>query len=229
LSNPDWLEFSWTGTSIGLLTDDGSPTTGQLAQALTAEGLKVIVLSFPLDIVPQRSPLPEGILRVELADLSETHLQQTLGDIMATYGSICTFIHLHPRLPLSPDRTLSYPAADKAILRQVFLMAKHLKQTLTAAAHGDRSGFLTITALDGAFGLSPRRHSQTFSAMTGGLFGLTKTLGHEWPNVFCRGIDFSPELKPDQVVQAILAELHDPNAAIVEVGYGSDGRTTLNC
>jgi hypothetical protein len=229
LPNPDWLELSWTGAGIGLLTDDGSPTTGQLAQALTAQGLKVIVLSFPLDIIPQRSPLPEGIPRIALVELCETHLQQTLGDIMATYGSISAFIHLHPRLPLPLDETLLYPEADKAVLRQVFLMAKHLKQTLTEAAHDTRNSFLTITTLDGAFGLGHRHHSQTFSAMTGGLFGLTKTLGHEWPNVFCRGIDFSPELKPTQVVKSILAELHDPNSMIAEVGYGLDGRTTLNC
>lgn len=214
---------------MGLLTDDGSTTTGQLAQALMAEGLRVIVLSFPLDIVPQRSPLPEGMHRVELSDLSETHLQQTLGGIMATYGAISTFIHLHPRLLMPLDGIRIYPEADKAILRQVFLMAKHLKQTLTEAAHSSRNSFLTITALDGAFGLSHCRHSQTFSAMTGGLFGLTKTLGHEWPSVFCRGIDVSPELTPAQVVQSILAELHDPNSTIAEVGYGSDGRTTLNC
>ncbi len=148
---------------------------------------------------------------------------------MATYGPISTFIHLHPRLPLPLNETLSYPEADKAVLRQVFLMAKHLKQTLTEAARNTRNSFLTITTLDGAFGLGYRRHSQTFSAMTGGLFGLTKTLGHEWPNVFCRGIDFSPELTPAQVVQSILAELHDPNSIIAEVGYGLDGRTTLNC
>lgn len=147
---------------------------------------------------------------------------------MATYGSISTLIHLHPRLSLPLDGIRLYPNADKAILRQVFLMAKHLKQTLTTAAHGSRSNFLTITALDGAFGLS-HRHPQTFSAMTGGLFGLTKTLGHEWPNVFCRGIDVSPELTPAQVVQSILAELHDPNSMIAEVGYGPNGRTTLNC
>ena len=148
---------------------------------------------------------------------------------MATYGPISTFLHLHPRLPVPLDGTRLYPEADKAIVRQVFLMAKHLKQTLTEAAHGSRSNFFTITALDGAFGLGRRLHSQTFSAMTGGLFGLTKTLGHEWPNVFCRGIDVSPELTPAQVVQSILAELHDPNSMIAEVGYASDGRTTLNC
>jgi hypothetical protein len=85
---------------------------------------------------------------------------------MATYGSISTFIHLHSRLPVPLDGIRLYPEADKAILRQVFLMAKHLKQTLTEAAHSSRSNFLTITALDGAFGLSHcRRNLQTFSAI----------------------------------------------------------------
>lgn len=187
-----------------------------------------MVLSFPMDIVPQRSPLPEDIPRVALKDLSEAHLQQTLADIMAAYGSVNTFIHLHPRQPLPLDRTLCYPEFDKAILRQVFLMAKHLKQSLTTASHRCRSSFLTITALDGAFGLD-RHRQKTFNAIAGGLFGLTKTLGHEWPEVFCRGIDFNPELNSAQIVKSILAELHDPNRMIAEVGYGPDGRTTLNC
>jgi hypothetical protein len=149
--------------------------------------------------------------------------------LMTSYGSIGTFIHLHPRSPLSQDRDLSFLEVDKAIVRQVFLLAKHLKSALTAArseSQNSRNCFLSATWLDGAFGLA---RNADFSAITGGLFGLTKTLSHEWPNVFCRGLDFSPELKVPAVVEAILAEMHDPNLAITEVGYSDQGRTTLTC
>jgi hypothetical protein len=173
--------------------------------------------------------LPEGVVRVELTDLSEAHLQTQLETLMTSHGSIGTFIHLHPRSRLSQDRDLSSPEVGKAIVRQVFLLAKHLKPTLTAEQSSDQNGrscFLSATWLDGAFGLS---HNTDFSAIAGGLFGLTKTLRHEWPAVFCRGIDFSPELKAEAVVEAILAEMHDPNLAIAEVGYSAQGRTTLAC
>jgi hypothetical protein len=47
--------------------------------------------------------------------------------------------------------------------------------------------------------------------------------------VFCRAIDLSSDLDVDQSVQYILAELHDPNCLITEVGYSFQGRTTLVC
>jgi NAD(P)-dependent dehydrogenase (short-subunit alcohol dehydrogenase family) len=202
-----------------LLTDDGSAATVQLANALAQQGSTVVVLSFPLAVVPHRLSLPEGVVRVELTALDEAHLQHQLATLMSTYGSIDTFIHLHPQ-------GLSSPEADKAILQQIFLLAKGLKKSLTAAAQSYRSCFVSAAWLDGAFGLSQQGD---FSAIAAGLFGLTKSLAHEWPAVFCRAIDFSPEMKTDQVISSILAELRDPNLAIIEVGYGATGRATLTC
>ncbi len=216
------------------MTDDGTQTTVQLAQALLAQGSKVVVLSFPTAIVPVRLPLPATAVRIELTDLSESQLQHQLETLMTTYGSIDTFIHLHPRSPQSapqsahPSETegFSFPETAQAILRQVFLLAKHLKQPLATAAQRSRSCFLCAAGLDGAFGLA---QNEDFNPIAAGLFGLTKALRHEWPAVFCRALDFSPTLAPETVVQSLLAELHDPNLAIAEVGYRPEGRTTLTC
>jgi hypothetical protein len=209
-----------------LLTDDGSPATVELANALTLKGSTVVILSFPSLFVPHRLSLPPGVARVELADLDEAHLQHQLATLMKTYGSLDTFIHLHPRSLLSSEGDRPDPEADKAILRQVFLLAKYLKQPLTTAAQTRRSCFVSAAWLDGTFGLTRQNN---FSPIAAGLFGLAKSLAREWPTVFCRAIDFSPELKTDRVVQAILAELHDPNLAIAEVGYSATGRSTLTC
>lgn len=103
-------------------------------------------------------------------------------------------------------------------------MAKHLKKSLTEAGRYERSCFVAVTQLDGAFGLE---HNTNFGAIAGGLFGLVKTLRWEWPNVFTRGIDLSPALNPQQSAQFILDELHDSNLYIPEVAYGSQGRVTL--
>ena len=88
----------------------------------------------------------------------------------------------------------------------------------------DAPRFWTVARLDGALGLS---RDLDFNPIAGGLFGLTKTLNLEWPQVFCRAIDLHPGIAPDQVAQYVLAELHDPNRLIAEVGYGTQGRVTL--
>ena len=83
---------------------------------------------------------------------------------------------------------------------------------------------MTVTRLDGEFGLSDRAD---FTPINGGLFGLVKTLNLEWEAVFCRAVDLSPTLDTEQVVRNILAELHDPNRLITEVGYTENERSTL--
>jgi NAD(P)-dependent dehydrogenase (short-subunit alcohol dehydrogenase family) len=132
------------------------------------------------------------------------------------YGTIAAFFHLHPVFQTQEY----YLEQEKAIVKQVFFMAKHLKSAL--AQSGSR--FYTVTRMDGAFGLEKRFD---FGAIAAGLFGLTKTLNMEWSNTVCRALDLSPELSPTQVNQCILAELYDPDRSLVEVAYGAQGRTTL--
>jgi len=221
---PDSLEFTLPENHIGLLTDDGSLTTSKLAQALSERGWKVVVLSFPPSLIAKQ-PLPEGISRVVLEDLSEEHLQQQLAAIATNYGPIAAFIHLNPASQDNQSQDIRYLEVEKALLKQVFLIAKHLKNPLNQAARQGRSCFLTVAHLDGEFGL---RQQTNFGAIAAGLFGLTKTLNQEWEPVFCRAVDLSPELDAERSVQHILAELHDPNRLIAEVGY-AQGRATLVC
>jgi hypothetical protein len=224
LSTPDFWEFTLPESRTCLLTDDGSSTTSQLAQMLTQRGWQVVVLSFPQNIITTRQPLDQGGDRIELNDLSEEHLQQQLTIISNTYGSIGSFIHLHPvSQQLQTDRVV-YSKSEKSILKYVFLLAKHLKRSLNSAAQTGRSSFLTVARLDGEFGLGAR---MDFSALSGGLFGLTKTLNLEWEEVFCRAIDLSPELNAEAMVDCIFSEMHDPNSRILEVGYNLRGRVTL--
>jgi hypothetical protein len=66
-----------------------------------------------------------------------------------------------------------------------------------------------------------------YSPISGGLFGLVKTLNLEWESVFCRAIDLSPALGAARSVECILTELNDPNRLISEVGYTLTERSTL--
>ena len=50
---------------------------------------------------------------------------------------------------------------------------------------------MTVTQMDGGFGLLGERD---IDVIAGGLSGLTKTLALEWPNVFCRAVDVSPDM-----------------------------------
>ncbi|RCJ33536.1 polyketide synthase [Nostoc minutum NIES-26] len=224
LPPPDSLDFALPEGHIGLITDDGSLTTSQVAQSLVERGWKVVVLSFPQSLVPQQSPLPAEVNRITLADMSEELLQHKLSAIATNFGTIGALIHIHPAFQTSHTSTISYLEQDKAIVKHVFFMAKHLKKSLNEAAHYGRSFFLTVTRLDGAFGFE---HNTNFGAIAAGLFGLVKTLRWEWSKVFARAIDLSPTLDAQQAAQHIIAELHDPNLYISEVAYGSQGRVTL--
>ena len=213
LSQPDALDFIIPETDVILITDDGYCTTKELATSLIAKGVKPVVLSFP----NIQSNLPAEINRVILTDWNEKSLQQELSNIADNFGAVATFIHLNPVFSGSNE-------IEILILRHVFLIAKHLKTSLNEAAKRSRSCFLCIARLDGEFGLG---NTTNFSPISAGLFGLTKSLNQEWESVFCRSLDLSPDLDPQTSVKYILAEIHDPNLLVTEVGYSSKGRFTL--
>ncbi|MDB9447908.1 type I polyketide synthase [Anabaena sp. CS-542/02] len=222
LPPPDSLDFVVPEGHVTVITDDGSLTTSQLAQSLSDRGGKVVILSFPPSIVPQQSPLPAGVNRVVLADMTEELLQHKLSAIATHFGNIAAFIHIHPLF--TPNQQPAYIPQEKAIVKHIFFIAKHLQQSLNQLARYERSCFLSVTRLDGAFGLE---HSVNFPVIGAGLFGLTKSLHWEWPRVFTRAIDLSPYADPQTSAAHIIAELHDPNLYITEVAYGSQGRVTL--
>jgi polyketide-type polyunsaturated fatty acid synthase PfaA len=225
LPEPDFWDVTLPEGHIGLITDDGSLTTSQVAEKLMERGWKVIVLSFPQSLISQQSVLPLGVNRITLKDLSEAHLQEQLNAIATNYGNVGAFIHLHPVFGSHPHTPVAYFSEEKAIVKQVFLMAKHLKKSLNQAAEGNgRSYFCTVARLDGAFGLEQKIN---FGAIGAGLFGLTKSMIWEWQKVFCRAIDISPDINPEDTANYIFAELHDPNRYLTEVAYGSQGRVTL--
>jgi NAD(P)-dependent dehydrogenase (short-subunit alcohol dehydrogenase family) len=221
LPAPDFWEFALPSSCTCLVTDDGSLLTLKLVQRLTEQGWQVVVLSFPNSLELERLTLPPRVKQFVLQDWSEAQLQYQLAAIAQHWasisnGAISAFIHLHP-----VDATV-----EKSLLKTVFLLAKHLKSVFDQATTPERKSFLTVARLDGELGLGK---SLSYSALSGGLFGLTKTLDLEWEEVFCRAIDLSPELEAEQAVDAIVAELHDPNILIREVGYSLQGRKTLVC
>ena len=65
--------------------------------------------------------------------------------------------------------------------------------------------FATVARLDGAFGLRglPLDHEP----IAGGLAGLVKTAGHEWPEVACKAIDLASDVLPAKAAERLCDEL----------------------
>ncbi len=223
LPQPDALDFELPTQHVCLITDDGEPTMPALVTALLAKNWPVVVLRFPSAFVPVRQSLPEGAASVDLTDLTEAALQTCLRDIESRFGPVAVFIHLTPAVH-DGEAEANFSVVEKSLVKMVFLTAKYLKPTLNEAAQHGRAVFMTITRLDGEFGLG---EGINFTPVDGGLFGLVKSVNLEWDAVFCRAVDLSPEMDPDQAVRCILAELHDPNRLLTEVGYTCNERSTL--
>jgi acyl carrier protein len=220
LPEPDHLDAKLAEGHICLLMDDGTALTPAVANMLAGQGHKVVVLSLPVALVSSKMPLPDNIERVQLDDLSEAGLQQSLAAVQQANGPAAVYIHLDP--PASSRGAFS--EAEKTIVKTAFLAAKYLKETLTNAAQNGYAAFMAVTRLDGEFGLAD---SGAVEPVSGGLFGLVKTLNLEWDKVFCRAIDLQPAIDNQSAARHIAAELYDPNRLISEVSYNLQGRFTL--
>ncbi|QTA83492.1 Polyketide-type polyunsaturated fatty acid synthase [Desulfonema limicola] len=220
LQKPDFLEFDMPENEICLITNDGTSLTSDLCNALNKKGWKIVVLSLPKDIIPGQTQFSQDIDQVFLEDMKEETLEEALKVIKNDFGNIGGFIHLNP--VFSSDSENLFPDKEKQILLHVFLMAKHLKNSLVSSS-SKRIFFIAAARIDGKFGIS----GKSSSLVSGGLFGLTKTLGLEWPLVFCRSLDLAPDMDTDSAVCAIISEIHDPDLRIKETAYGREGRITL--
>jgi hypothetical protein len=220
LPEPDHLDAKLAEGHICLLMDDGTALTPAVAKTLAGQGHKVVVLSLPVALVSSKMPLPDNIGRVQLDDLSEAGLQQSLAAVQQANGPAAVYIHLDP--PASSRGAFS--EAEKTIVKTAFLVAKYLKETLTGASQNGYAAFMVVTRLDGKFGLAD---SGAVEPVSGGLFGLVKTLNLEWDKVFCRAIDLQPAIDTQSAARHIAAELYDPNRLISEVSYNPQGRFTL--
>jgi acyl carrier protein/NAD(P)-dependent dehydrogenase (short-subunit alcohol dehydrogenase family) len=222
LPQPDTLDIDLPAGSVVVITDDGSGLTAEVAGRLASREWPVVILTLPPELIPAPAPLPVDVPRLTLPDLTETQLTTALEEIAGQYGRIAAFIHLNPALKAANGDL--FAEREKAILKQVFLIAKHLKKPLNDSAERGFGAFVTVARLDGAFGTSKAMESSVISA---GLFGLTKSVNLEWPRVFCRALDLAADLSATAGADHVLAELHDPNRLVVEVGYGAQGRVTL--
>ncbi|MBU2648179.1 SDR family NAD(P)-dependent oxidoreductase [bacterium] len=225
LPAPDLLESVPHGDAVCLVSDDGTPMTLALIDALGKKGWQhIVVLRLPTGLITPGKTQSGTARVVALKDTDETTLVETLKQIQETDGPIAAFIHLHPRRSFDLSAKERFADVEKQILQQVFLIAKHLARPLTEAASRQRAVFMSVTRINGRLGYQMDNDA---SPLAGGLNGLLKTANIEWEAVFCRAIDLSPEIKDSEAADRIVAEMSDSDSRITEVGYASTGRCTL--
>ncbi|MEL4292544.1 SDR family NAD(P)-dependent oxidoreductase [Shewanella xiamenensis] len=218
-----------TANSYVVIGDDGH-NAGVIAEKLHAQGVKVAVVRSPKTVVASASPLDSHIASFTLEAIDDESICAVINQIEAL-GQIAGFIHLQPQHKSVADQGAGLVLADeaKASVEQAFLFAKHLQPLLTER---DYCRFVTVSRIDGGFGYIGMDESagaliSQSELNQAALFGLTKTLNHEWPGVVCRALDIAPNLDAKTVANAVVQEYYLQDAP-VEVGIDSElERTTL--
>ncbi|MBB1361861.1 SDR family NAD(P)-dependent oxidoreductase [Shewanella sp. SR44-4] len=231
----DKLVDCFSTDSCIVITDDGH-NAGLLAEKLNAKGLTVAVIRNPQTISVAHSPLSSDIKSYTLSSIDDAQIAQVIADIKADLGAehaIAGFIHLQPQATANSSELMSCTVAAKAAVDNAFLWAKHLHAEFAKPAQGSRLCYFTVSRLDGGFGYLDNSQLATAELNQAALSGLSKTLSHEWPQVFCRALDIANNIDTASFADAIVAELFDIDGANVsadrinEVGISNQGRVTL--
>ncbi|MEZ8802934.1 phosphopantetheine-binding protein [Vibrio splendidus] len=215
-----------------VITDDGH-NAGVLAEKLTANGIQVAVVRSALFAA---SPLNSEIASYTLNSIDDAGVTAVINDIEADLKTsnkvIAGFIHLQAIVDAkqSNEQAVNLNADSRASLTTAFLFAKHLNGQLNAVS--GRSVFFTLSRIDGGFGYLDTKQLANAELNQAALSGLTKTLSHEWSNVFCRALDADASIDARHLAEAITGELFDIDTNTVEIGLshaenGESGRATL--
>ncbi len=213
-----------------VITDDGH-NAGVVAETLVAHGLQVAVVRSPLSAA---SPLNAEIKSYPLTSIDEAGVKGVISDIENAHKQVCGFIHLQPHVENkvsdnadSKQAAIALSEEARSSLSMAFLFAKLLQPQLNSLATSSRASFFTVSRIDGGFGYLDTKQLLNAELNQAALSGLTKTLSHEWPNVFCRALDVAPTLDARHFSEAVTAELFDINTNAVEIGLSESGRATL--
>ena len=118
------------------------------------------------------------------------------------------------------------PAAgceDRDLLR-AFRLMQIAGAGLNRVAAGGDALFITVSRLNGSFGLMPG--AMPADPLSGGLAGLSKTAAHEWPKVHCKAVDLADDWSsPEEAAQALAEEILRDGPR--EVGLSAAGLHTL--
>jgi NAD(P)-dependent dehydrogenase (short-subunit alcohol dehydrogenase family) len=182
-------------------------------------------------------PLPGARPAVRLAAGAEVWITSDDPDLARAVEQRLTALGHRPRLvkcadlPALPRPAVlgglvvlapTAPCGDD-LLRAALFALQHVAAPLRQAGRSGGAVFATVSRLDGAFGLAnidPLREP-----IDGGLAGLAKTAGHEWPEVACKAIDLGRDFASVEAAAAVCDELF--RAGPAEVGLTAGGNVAL--
>ncbi|BFM08082.1 SDR family NAD(P)-dependent oxidoreductase [Halioxenophilus aromaticivorans] len=203
--------FAW------LVVDDDPKLAGAVAKQLQEQQQKSIRLSLTGK---------DKDADFSLLELTEAAITDTLGSIEQQHGKIGGVLFLVSTSPTAKSIKASFNKKDYASVDALFLLAKHLQESLNSAAAAGDAVFMVCSQMDGQLGTSGKR---VFATVTSGYSGLVKSLNYEWNGVRCKTVDLKPKLSAGDAAGVILQELQDPSSELLEVGRMSlSQRSTLS-
>ncbi|BDD01067.1 SDR family NAD(P)-dependent oxidoreductase [Persicobacter psychrovividus] len=208
--------------ALTVLTNEGTALTATLCEHLLSHGHQVVVLTPPESLVRKALvSLPAGVKEILLPEISDEAIKNA---VLSMNAPVANVVALHPHFRFPLGQLGRHFETEKALVKMVFLLAKHLKASLNKLAEEQRTSFMTITRLDGALGTA---NPGNVSVVGGGLYGLTKSLNLEWSKVFCRSVDFDLTLHPSAVADLIIAEMHDADQCMSDIAYNASGQRAV--
>jgi polyketide-type polyunsaturated fatty acid synthase PfaA len=229
LNAADKIENCFAADTNVVITDDGH-NAGVLAEKLTKQGLNVAVVRLPKGCA--QSPLNSDVASFQAKTTDEAGIKAVIGQIEQQLGQIGGFIHLQPEADATNPAALNLSDDSFTHVSQAFLWAKLLQPKLvqpklTLESTGRRC-FITVSRIDGGFGYLNTQQLQTAELNQAALAGLTKTLSHEWPSVFCRALDVAGDVDATHLADAITLEMVDAQTNLIEVGISTDTKGNLS-
>jgi len=210
-------EALFAANSCALLLDDGH-NAGVLAKKLTDSGISVTLVRPAA--TDSQSALDSKLPILTLASNDDAGVKALIAGLKQ---QVAIYIHLQPQLPQEQlEELMPLNITAKTQVQLSFLFAKHLSPTWQVPTKGRRA-FITVARMDGQLGFSGQPCELNQSA----LFGLTKTLAQEWPQVHCRALDLTPELDASALASQVMDALYSPSQDPLEWGKSAAGRVTL--
>ncbi len=112
---------------------------------------------------------------------------------------------------------------DDRFIANAFELLRIAEKSLRKTQKDGMSRFVTVSFMDGKFGFGTP--AKEMAPTQGGLAGLSKTAGHEWPEVGCLALDMGAFDANEETAAAIVSEIF--RAGPVERGLGKDHLITL--
>ncbi|BCV54743.1 type I polyketide synthase [Shewanella algae] len=210
-------EALFAANSCALLLDDGH-NAGVLAKKLTDSGINVTLVRPAA--TDSQSALDSKLPILTLASNDDAGVEALIAGLKQ---QVAIYIHLQPQLPREQlEELMPLNITAKTQVQLSFLFAKHLSPAWQTPTKGRRA-FITVARMDGQLGFSGQPCELNQSA----LFGLTKTLAQEWPQVHCRALDLAPDLDASALASQVMDALYSPSKDPLEWGKSAAGRVTL--